>query len=137
MEWAEKDRITRASIEAQTAYNGVMGHLNAWIATGKTDTHPLAKEVEALKDAAYQWALSKLTSTPQPTPKQTTPSTGRIEALTGLPDAVKDVGEALTLAHKKGMDKDAFCIFLGITGLNEITDLQVAWQAVKSKLEGK
>ncbi len=110
-DWAEKDRITRASIESQTAYKGIMDNLEG--------------VPKGLKEAAFKWALWKLTNAQPPTSKQTTPLTGKSE---GVTVNYSNLGEFLTAV------KDTFGLFgvplldaLGIESNAEIKNFNAAW----------
>jgi len=104
-EWREKQRIERASFEAQTAFKGIIDLAVAWIGQGK-DPRAMDEVKEPLA-LAMGWADKRLAITvkealkiaPHLDKEKPAPATEKIEEL--FPEEFKNVGEFLSWAVKK------------------------------------
>ena len=135
-DWAKKDRIERASYEAQTAFKGVI----------ELACSPNFDQWDKLSDVlgkALDWASKKLT-----------PAPSLIEQVARMPGLVKDpptetdkefeklgeeptfknVGEFLTKVTKElGISRTEVLVRLSINDVKEITNFEEAWATLTGK----
>ena len=156
-DWAEKDRITRLSIEAQVAAKIlseliVAGRLTTdstsgiallgWALTRLSATTPTAvKDVlfppKAVKEALFPPETSKTTTPPSSQPPAA--QTGAVPAKhparsAALPDSVASVDAAQKIAEQCGMDRDSFTGSLGSSGLTLKSPPDKVWEVIKPLL---
>ena len=108
--------IERTSIEAQTAFNGLIKVLE--LATINADTMKLVNKLApGLLEKALKYAESRLDivmaskppQSPQAPPeKQTAPGTSKGKAKRQAPEEFKNVGELLTWALQQGINRAKF-----------------------------
>ena len=139
-DWAEKDRITRVSIERQVALKCAVE-----ARPGQTDQIILASAEafyqflrgQPAKEALFQPETSK---TAVPTPSQPPAAqTGAVPAkhparAAALPDSVVSVDAAQKIAEQCGMNRDTFTQVLGDNGLNLKSPPDQVWKVIKELL---
>ncbi len=111
-DWAEKDRITRASIEKQVALK---------CACDSSEGEPTSKIIERA-DWFYNWLQGERTTT-----KPEIPAEGKT-----IPKTFKDLGAFLTAAKDVyGLVGVALLDALHIKSTKEITNFDVAWKSLE------
>jgi len=142
--WADKDRITRESIEAQVAFKGVVELLVSKIIepTGELGMSAIDWALERLK-VTTQEQLNKMPHVAEKavSTSETSKSSGIEEEESTIP--FKNIGEVLMrgtkLAKQLGVTftSQELCDRLGVKMTAEIADLEAAWLEAKSIIEGK
>src|SRR3990167_6160570 len=139
-DWAEKDRITRVSIERQVALKCAVE-----ARPGQTDQIIVASAAafyQFLSGQPAKEALFPALVTPTATPPSSQPPAAQTGAVAGkhparaaaLPDSVASVDAAQKIAEQCGMNKDTFLQVLGDNGLSLKSTQEQVWKLIKPLL---
>jgi len=139
-DWAEKDRITRASIERQVALKCAvearLAQTDQIILTSAAAFYQFLSGQPA-KEALFPPETSKTTTPPSSQPPAA--QTGAVPAkhparAAALPDSVASVDAAQKIAEQCGMDRDSFTGSLGSSGLTLKSPPDKVWEVIKPLL---
>ncbi len=120
--WAEKDNITRTSIERQVSAKIAFEHTEFEV----DKTLEIAEQI-------YQWISGQSTS-PKPSPERTE---SRKEPSEPEKSTLQNVGELFTRAQQYGLNQRDVLSAAGVNTKEDITDFEKAWEDTAKKFAAK